>query len=122
MLVGNVSASPDIMPSMSIVYKSNIAKPFITEEELPNTTNKILKNIGKLLERFNPQLVSARFDKQEMEISTDKTRTRRRISQIFATRQIKKEMRLQEEMLKSWLNKVSIETILFAKIDIDKVH
>jgi len=63
MLVGNVSASPDIMPSMSIVYKSNIAKPFITEEELPNTTNKILKN--------------------------NKTRTRRRISQIFATRQDK---------------------------------
>ena len=90
MLVGNVSASPDIMPSMSIVYKSNIAKPFITEEELPNTTNKILKNIGKLLERFNPQLVSARFDKQEMEISRQiRQRTRRRISQIFATRQDK---------------------------------
>lgn len=98
MLVGNVSASPDIMPSMSIVYKSNIAKPFITEEELPNTTNKILKNIGKLLERFNPQLVSARFDKQEMEISRQ-IRQEQDDAYLRSLQQdkIKKEMRLQEE-------------------------
>lgn len=98
MLVGNVSASPEIMPSMSIVYKSNIAKPFITEDELPNTTNKILKNLGKLMERFNPQLVSARFDKQEMEISRQ-IRQEQDDAYLRSLQQdkIKKEMRLQEE-------------------------
>ncbi|KAL6450287.1 UBX2 UBX domain-containing protein 2 [Candida maltosa Xu316] len=69
MLVGYVSASPEIMPSMSILYKSNLSKVFITDEELPRTANKIMNNLNKLLDKFNPQLVSARFDKQEMDIS-----------------------------------------------------
>ncbi|CAI5759199.1 unnamed protein product [Candida verbasci] len=69
LLIGNVSPSHEVMASISIVYKSNLSKPFITDEELPSTISKILKNFNKYLDKFNPQLVSARFDRQEMEFS-----------------------------------------------------
>ncbi|KAI3405482.2 hypothetical protein KGF56_001500 [Candida oxycetoniae] len=70
MLIAQVSPSHDIMPSMSIVYKLNISKQFIKEEEELNTTvSKMTKHLSKLCDKFNPQLVSARFDKQEMDLS-----------------------------------------------------
>ncbi|KAI5955025.1 hypothetical protein KGF54_001586 [Candida jiufengensis] len=70
MLISNVSSSPEIMASMSIVYKSNISINFIeTSKDLKITIPKIIKNLIKNIEKFNPQLVSAKYDKQEMEFS-----------------------------------------------------
>ncbi|KAG7666175.1 uncharacterized protein J8A68_000287 [[Candida] subhashii] len=70
MLIGNVSASPELMASMSILYKSNLASSFIIEEqETGQTIVKILKNFYKILDKYNPQLVSLRFDKKDMEFS-----------------------------------------------------
>ncbi|KAI5965861.1 uncharacterized protein KGF55_001224 [Candida pseudojiufengensis] len=70
MLIANVSSSPDIMASMSIVYKSNISSNFIeSEKEIKTTISKIIKNLIKNIEKFNPQLISAKYDKQEMEFS-----------------------------------------------------
>ncbi|EGW35774.1 uncharacterized protein SPAPADRAFT_64855 [Spathaspora passalidarum NRRL Y-27907] len=70
MLVGNVSPSPDIMASMSILYKSNLSTPFVSNDyEARLTVIKIIKNVNKFLEKFTPQLISARYDRQEMEFS-----------------------------------------------------
>ncbi|KAK6455298.1 secretion lowering protein [Scheffersomyces xylosifermentans] len=70
MLVGNVSTSPQVLSSMSILYKSNLASAFLgSESELLSTSGKIVKNVGKLLEKFNPQLISARFDQQEIQFA-----------------------------------------------------
>ncbi|CAK9439834.1 uncharacterized protein LODBEIA_P39340 [Lodderomyces beijingensis] len=69
MLVANVSPAHDIMPSMSIVYKSNLSRQFITGDELEITIPKIVKHLSRNCEKFNPQLVSARYDKQEMDFS-----------------------------------------------------
>lgn len=101
MLIGNVSASPEIMPSMSTLYKSNLSRPFIAEDELPITTAKILKNLSKLLDRFNPQLVSARFDKQEMDISRQ-IREEQDSAYLRSLEQdkLKKEIKMQEEYAK----------------------
>ncbi|RCK56253.1 UBX domain-containing protein 2 [Candida viswanathii] len=101
MLVGNISASPEIMPSMSILYKSNLSSPFVTDDELPVTTNKLLKNLAKLLDRFNPQLVSARFDKQEMDISRQ-IREEQDNAYLRSLEQdkVKKEIKMQEQHAK----------------------
>ncbi|ODV78030.1 uncharacterized protein CANTADRAFT_7494 [Suhomyces tanzawaensis NRRL Y-17324] len=70
MLVGNVSSNPQtVLSSMSILYKSNLPGHFITPENSTSTGNKILRSISGLLESYNPQLVSSRFDQQEMEFA-----------------------------------------------------
>ncbi|RLV91947.1 UBX domain-containing protein 2 [Spathaspora sp. JA1] len=70
MLIGNVSSSPDVMASMSILYKSNLSSPFVSNDyETRLTVIKIIKNVNKFLDKFTPQLISARYDKQEMEFS-----------------------------------------------------
>ncbi|EAZ63256.2 secretion lowering protein [Scheffersomyces stipitis CBS 6054] len=70
MLVGNISASPQVLSSMSILFKSNLAQPFLrTPEECESTSKKVLKNTGKLLEKYDPQLISSRFDQQEIEFA-----------------------------------------------------
>lgn len=69
MLVGNVSNNPSILSSMSIVYKSNIPHAFISNGENIGTIKKILKNVHKLMDNFNAQLITQRIDKQEIEIS-----------------------------------------------------
>lgn len=69
MLVANVSPSPDIMASMSIAYKSNLSKPFITDDEVTVTVLKVAKYLAKNIDKYNPQLVAARYDKQETDFS-----------------------------------------------------
>lgn len=69
MLAANVTNNPSMMASMSVLYRSNISLSYITPSECPNTIMKILKNLNKILEHFNPQLVSQRYDKKEYEIS-----------------------------------------------------
>lgn len=69
MLVGNVSNNPSILSSMSIVYKSNIPQAFISEGEQTSTIKKVIKNLHKLMDNFNPQLITQRIDKQEIEVS-----------------------------------------------------
>lgn len=69
MLIGNVSNNPSILSSMSVVYKSNIAQAFISDGGLHGTAAKILRNLHKLMDNFNPQLITQRIDKQEIELS-----------------------------------------------------
>ena len=69
MLVANVSPSPDIMASISVVYKSNLSKQFIMDDEVNLTVLKIAKYLAKNVEKYNPQLVAARYDKQETDFS-----------------------------------------------------
>lgn len=66
MLLGNVSNNPSVMSSMSVVYKSNL---LYDQPEDDHLVNKIVRNISKCMSNFNPQLVSKRFDKEEMEFS-----------------------------------------------------
>lgn len=67
MLIGNVTNNSSIMSSMSITYKSNISNNYLSDAK--TTSDKILKNLNKLLENFNPQLITKRIDKQEIELS-----------------------------------------------------
>ncbi|KAK6461912.1 secretion lowering protein [Scheffersomyces coipomensis] len=75
MLIGNVSPSPEIMASMSIVYKSNLILQELLRggenehDELRKLSKKVFKNIYKSMEIFNPQLISKRFDQQEIEFA-----------------------------------------------------
>lgn len=70
MLIGNVTNNPSVMASMSIVYKTNVSALFLVDEDATRSVaRKILKNLSKSLDTYNPQLVSMRFDKQEIEIS-----------------------------------------------------
>lgn len=69
-LVGNVTNNPSVMASMSIVYKTNVSVLFLVDDDTTRSvTRKIVKNLAKSLETYNPQLVSRRFDKQEIEVS-----------------------------------------------------
>ncbi|PSK41423.1 hypothetical protein C7M61_001105 [Candidozyma pseudohaemuli] len=67
MLVGNVTRNPQVMSSMSIIFKSNIL--FDIDDEQQQVVNKVLRSLKKSVNHFNPQLVSKRYDKQEMELS-----------------------------------------------------
>lgn len=66
MLLGNVSNNPSVMSSMSVIYKSNL---LIDDPEDNHTVEKVVRNVKKCMSNFHPQLVSKRFDKEEMELS-----------------------------------------------------
>ncbi|CUM64656.1 uncharacterized protein PRCAT00002265001 [Priceomyces carsonii] len=68
-LIGNVSNNPSVMSSMSMVYKSNLSPQFLTAEKKNSTIKKIVRNLNKLLESFNPQLITQRIDLQEIEFA-----------------------------------------------------
>lgn len=68
-LIGNVTNNPSIMPSMSIIYRSNISIGFISNDVINQTTNKITKNLKKLTDHYEPQLITARLEKREIELS-----------------------------------------------------
>ena len=100
MLIANVSPSPDIMPSMSIVYKSNLAKMFIEEEEVGLTVQKVTKQLSKNCEKFYPQLIAAKYDKQEMDISRMiRQQQDDAYLQSLVQDQIKKQQREEEKKL-----------------------
>lgn len=63
MLVANINNIP------SIVYKCNLAPIFVTPGALPTTIDKIIRNILKQVEIYTPQLISDKFESQEMEQS-----------------------------------------------------
>jgi UBX domain-containing protein 2 len=69
MLCGNVSSNPAVMASMSIVYKSNLSLNYLISSEVSSTNKKITRNLARLCDNFNPQLISSRFDKQEIEFA-----------------------------------------------------
>ncbi|MDC6270808.1 UBX domain-containing UAS family protein [Acetobacter pasteurianus] len=100
MLIANVSPSPDIMPSMSVVYKSNLAKMFIEEEEVGLTVQKVTKQLSKNCEKFYPQLIAAKYDKQEMDISRMiRQQQDDAYLQSLVQDQIKKQQREEEKKL-----------------------
>lgn len=68
-LIGNVSNNPAVMASMSMVYKSNISSHFLEDHKIGSTVKKISKSLYRLLESFNPQLITQRLDKEEIEFS-----------------------------------------------------
>lgn len=68
-LISNVTNNPSIMPSMSIIYRSNISNGFLGKDFIDQTTNKITKNLKKLTDHYEPQLVTARLEKKEIEMS-----------------------------------------------------
>lgn len=66
-LVGNVSNNHAVMASMSIIYKANCS---IGDDEETNTLiAKLIRNLNNSMGSYNPQLVTKRFDKQEIELS-----------------------------------------------------
>lgn len=67
MLLGNVTRNPQVMSSMSIIYKSNLL--YDSEDENQQLVDKVIRNLKKSVTHYNPQLVSKRYDKQEMELS-----------------------------------------------------
>ncbi|GEQ66368.1 hypothetical protein JCM33374_g31 [Metschnikowia sp. JCM 33374] len=66
-LVGNVTRDPSIMSSMSLIYKANCALG--DEEEQEVLMQKVVRNLRRTLNDYNPQLITKRFDKQEIEMS-----------------------------------------------------
>lgn len=66
-LVGNVTRDPSVMSSMSVLYKANCSLG--DEEEQNVLVKKVIRNLGRTLNDYNPQLVTKRFDKQEIEMS-----------------------------------------------------
>lgn len=68
MLVGNVSNNPSVMSSMSIVYKSNLYLGE-SEEEIEQGLARVMRNVNKVLSSYSPQLVTKKYDKQEIELS-----------------------------------------------------
>lgn len=64
----NVTRNPAVMSSMSLIYKANC---HYGDEQGEKTllVAKVIKAIKKSFTEFNPQLVSKRYDKQEMEFS-----------------------------------------------------
>lgn len=67
MLLGNVTRNPLVMSSMSIIFKSNLL--YDKDDADQQVVNKVLRSLKKSVNHFNPQLVSKRYDKQEMELS-----------------------------------------------------
>lgn len=65
MVIGNVSNNPAILSSMSIIYKSNL----ILGEDYNQINRKINRNLNKVFDLYNPQLITSRFDQQEIEFS-----------------------------------------------------
>lgn len=67
-LIGNVSNNPAVMSSMSITYKSNLYLGD-SEEDSAQVISRMLKNVTKCLTSYSPQLVTKKYDKQEIEMS-----------------------------------------------------
>lgn len=63
----NVSRDPGVMSSMSLIYKANCY--FGDDEERALLVTKVLKAVKRSFSEYSPQLVSKRYDKQEMEFS-----------------------------------------------------
>ncbi|OBA24492.1 hypothetical protein METBIDRAFT_86460 [Metschnikowia bicuspidata var. bicuspidata NRRL YB-4993] len=66
-LIGNVSKDPSVMSSMSIIYKANCILG--DDEEQAALIRKTVNSLCKISNDYNPQLVTKRFDKQEIEMS-----------------------------------------------------
>lgn len=70
MLIANVTNNPLVMSSMSIVYKLNVALQSIeSEDAIEHTVRKVYRALHKVIEHFNPQLITQRIDRQEIEFS-----------------------------------------------------
>lgn len=63
MLCANINNIP------SIAYKCNLAPVFVTPEAIATTIDKVVRNLLKQVDIYTPQLISDRFESQEMEQS-----------------------------------------------------
>lgn len=63
----NVSSDPAVMSSMALIYKANCYLGDAEEKDL--LVGKITRALRKSCTDFSPQLITKRYDKQEMELS-----------------------------------------------------
>lgn len=66
-LLANVSNSPSVMSSMSVVYKANLN--IEDEDDTKQVVDRMFRHLSKCLTNYNPQLVTKKYDKQEIELS-----------------------------------------------------
>lgn len=102
MLVGNVSPNPQqTLNSMSILYKSNLS---ITEESASIVSRKVLHMLNKLLNQFNPQLITWKLDQQEIEFARAiKQQQDDAYQESLLRDQIKKSQKHSEQLKKYFL-------------------
>lgn len=66
-LIGNVSRDPAVMASMSVIYKADCSLE--DGQSLAAIIGKLAKILSRHLSDYNPQLITKRLDKQEIELS-----------------------------------------------------
>ena len=102
MLVGNVSPNPQqTLNSMSILYKSNLS---ISKESASVVSRKVLYMLNKLLNQFNPQLITWKLDQQEIEFARAiKQQQDDAYQESLLRDQIKKSQKHSEQLKKYFL-------------------
>lgn len=120
MLIGNVTNNPAVMHSMSILYKSNLPYELVASPGLSQITSKrVSKNLHKLLDNFNPQLVSLRYDQQEIEFARlIKQQQDSAYEQSLERDRLKK---LQKELHKK-LQQEAQESVRIRREKLDQLH
>ncbi|CAK7895020.1 hypothetical protein CAAN1_05S01156 [[Candida] anglica] len=106
MLCGNVTNNPSIMSSMSIVYKSNISSNVLESvQDVSQTVNRTYRGLNKVMEHFNPQLISQRFDQQEIEFSRmlKDQQDAAYIESLVRDKQKKQEKELKQQLIETEL-------------------
>lgn len=68
-LAGNVTNNPSTMLAMSVVFKTNVSCHYLENDHRENAIRSIIKTLHKVLDHYNPQLISQRLDKREIEVS-----------------------------------------------------
>lgn len=69
LLLGNVSNDPTVMSSMSIIYRNNFYLKDVPSWTSPLTIENLVTDLKLHMTDYNPQLVTKRHDKQDMEFS-----------------------------------------------------
>lgn len=112
MLINNVTNNPNVMASMAITYKSNISSTFLTGSNLPGTVNKIITNLKKIINHYNPQVISALADKREIEISRQLKEFQDSAYEKSLQADKQKKQKKDEEMKKQQLEKCRKQYLL----------
>lgn len=68
-MIAKVSATGLTFPEFSIVYKMNKFINLITDSDNNISVNKLLKKLNRIINKYEPQLITQRYDKQEADLS-----------------------------------------------------
>lgn len=100
MLIGNVSPNPQqTLNSMSIVYKSNLG---VSPESVGLISRKVLRNIGNLMDKYGPQLLTYKLDQQEIEFARRIKQQQDDAYQDSLLRDQIKKTQKNEKLYKTW--------------------